>query len=60
MSLLDAKRENELRRERFCIPLDRKDEEPFFCSLGTLWCTEAHGAYEIAWAQRVAAGEDAK
>jgi hypothetical protein len=54
VSDFDVKRENELRRERFCIPLDRDPllDEPFFCSLGTLWCSEAHGDFEIAWADR--------
>lgn len=39
------------RRIEFCRPLPRglNEEEPFFCELGTLWCTEAHGDFERAW-----------
>lgn len=45
------RRELDARREEFCRPLstDRDDEEPFFCELGTLWCTEGHGDWETSW-----------
>lgn len=36
--------QNEFRRRAFCRPLirDWNIDEPFFCDLGTLWCTESH------------------
>jgi hypothetical protein len=41
MSDNDREREN-------CRPLDRDAtlDEPFFCGLGTMWCTEGHGPLE--------------
>lgn len=44
-------KELEARRKEFCRPLPRDADldDLFFCELGTLWCTEAHGDYEEAW-----------
>lgn len=43
------RRELDAQRASECRPLTRDDtdDELFFCGLGTLWCTEAHGP--LAW-----------
>lgn len=43
--------ELDARRAEFCRALHRDlDYDPFFCCLGTLYCTEAHGeSWEQPW-----------